>query len=124
MKRLLFFISVSVTFFPLPGLTVEDLNAQLRAAVCSQNWSQAIQVIDKMSAAYPAYRPTLILYRSRLLAILSDGGQFAISQDCLASNPPSAAATQPLSRIPSSGDVPLSGDGTRDLWNDPYKTQY
>lgn len=50
-----------------PGLSQTDLNAQLRQAVCTQNWSQAIRVVDQMKkASRPEYASQLTMYRGRL----------------------------------------------------------
>ncbi|MBE9130235.1 MULTISPECIES: hypothetical protein [unclassified Coleofasciculus] len=51
----------------------EDLNAQLKQAFCSQNWSQAIKVIDRMLVVESdaESRSQLMAYRQRLQGLAS-----------------------------------------------------
>lgn len=54
----------------------EELNANLKQAVCSQNWSQALKAIDQMIAiASPDVRPELVSYRSRLQGLANSGSK-------------------------------------------------
>lgn len=47
-----------------------NLNAQLQQAICTQNWSQAIQVVDKMKKVSTSeYASQLTIYRGRLEAL-------------------------------------------------------
>ncbi|MEW6494141.1 MAG: hypothetical protein AB1589_16755 [Cyanobacteriota bacterium] len=56
--------------------TPEELNANLKQAVCSQNWSQALKVIDQMIAiASPEVREQLVSYRSRLQGLANSGSK-------------------------------------------------
>jgi hypothetical protein len=64
-----------------PALSQTDLNAQLRQAVCSQNWSQAIQVVDQMKKnSEPEYASQLTMYRSRLEVLANSGARVLSSE--------------------------------------------
>lgn len=56
--------------------TPEELNANLKQAVCSQNWPQALKVIDQMMAiASPEVRTNLVTYRNRLQGLANSGSK-------------------------------------------------
>ncbi len=56
--------------------TPEELNANLKQAVCSQNWTQALKAIDQMIAIASAeVRPELVSYRSRLQGLANSGSK-------------------------------------------------
>lgn len=59
-----------------PGLSQTNLNAQLRQAICTQNWSQAVQVVDQMKkVSTPEYASQLTMYRGQLTALASSGAR-------------------------------------------------
>jgi hypothetical protein len=57
--------------------TVAELNASLKQAVCSQNWSQALRIIDQMLALEPSAeaRSQLLNYRSQIQNIVNSGSK-------------------------------------------------
>ncbi len=57
----------------LQNLSPEELNANLTRAVCSQNWPQALQAIDRLIAIAPSpdVRNQLTTYRSQLQGLAS-----------------------------------------------------
>ena len=74
-----------------PRAPQEDLNAQLTQAVCSQNWSQAIKIIDRMIASSPnsgEVREQLINYRSRLQSFANSNAEIPREAlaDCASGN--------------------------------------
>ena len=74
-----------------PSAPQEDLNAQLTQAVCSQNWSQAIKIIDRMIATSPSsgeVREQLINYRSRLQGFANSNAEIPREAlaDCASGN--------------------------------------
>ena len=81
------------------GLSQIDLNAQLRQALCSQNWGQAIEILDQMkSAADPQYRSQINLYRARVQVLARENVKLSKSIDnCSAPSPPSSAPSPPSS---------------------------
>lgn len=66
----------------------QDLNAQLKQAICRQNWSQAIKVIDRMLAieSDAESRSQLMAYRQRLQGLASSESQVPseLLADCAA----------------------------------------
>lgn len=56
-----------------PSLSQIDLNAQLNAqlkqAVCAQQWRQAIQILDRMRARVPQMESELVSYRRQIQAL-------------------------------------------------------
>ncbi len=65
----LLILSLSAWFISTPALAAENLNSQLSSAVCRQQWSRAIRVVDRMATTYPEYRSELRSYRTRLVRI-------------------------------------------------------
>lgn len=60
--------------------TPGTLDAQLQQATCSQNWGQAIQLVDRalsapLAARQPGYRSQLLSYRNRLQSLRASGAQ-------------------------------------------------
>jgi hypothetical protein len=55
--------------------TMDELNADLKKAVCGQNWPQALKVIDQMTAIAPSaeVRSDLVTYRSQLQGLANSG---------------------------------------------------
>ncbi|NEO87012.1 MAG: clan AA aspartic protease [Spirulina sp. SIO3F2] len=66
-----------------------QLNQQLNAAICGQNWYQAIQVIQQMKRLAPHAAGRLSAYQSRLQA-LADRGIYVPDWQCSAGELPSA----------------------------------
>jgi len=57
-------VTIGLTAAPLSAQTA--LNAQLQQAVNAQNWSRAIQIVDRMILEYPENADQLRAYRARL----------------------------------------------------------
>jgi hypothetical protein len=78
-----------------PGVAKTDLNAQLKQAVCSQNWNQAIQVVDQMKKVSGSeYASQLTMYRGRLEALANSGARVPSSElNCSAGNTVAITAT-------------------------------
>lgn len=57
--------------------SLEQLNTNLKQAVCGQNWSQAVKVIDQMlnSGPSPEIREQLVTYRSQLQGLASSNSK-------------------------------------------------
>ena len=57
--------------------TIDELNADLKKAVCGQNWPQALKVIDQMIAIAPTPedRNQLVTYRSQLQGLANSGSK-------------------------------------------------
>ncbi|HEY9612877.1 hypothetical protein [Allocoleopsis sp.] len=93
-----------------PSLGQPDLNAQLRQALCAQNWGQALQVLDQMKrAAEPRYTSQINLYRSRIQVFARENVQLSKSiGDCSASAPASSAPANPSTPLAPSPDIPPS----------------
>ena len=69
----LIIISGSLVVNSPPSYAQGDLNAQLRTAVCSQDWSGAIAVVDRMRPLVPSNSPSqgqLTNYRQQLENLL------------------------------------------------------
>ncbi|NEO26110.1 MAG: hypothetical protein F6K03_04240 [Kamptonema sp. SIO4C4] len=49
-----------------PPSFAQNLNAQLRTAICDQNWGEAIEIIDRMAERSPDNADSLRRYRQRL----------------------------------------------------------
>lgn len=66
----------------------EQLNTNLKQAVCRQNWSQALQIIDQMLAIAPSpeTRDQLVTYRERIQGLANSTGTIppASLPDCSA----------------------------------------
>ena len=93
---------------PRIGFSQTDLNAQLRQALCSQNWGQAIEILDQMNrAAGPQYRSQINLYRARVQALARENVKLSKSIDnCSAPSPPSSAPANPSIPPTPSSDIP------------------
>ena len=50
-------------------IAATDLNSRLQSAVCSQDWTGAIAIVDQMRAIAPQAESSLVIYRSRLLSL-------------------------------------------------------
>jgi hypothetical protein len=91
-----------------PGLAQPDLNAQLRQALCAQNWGQALQVLDQMKKAVdPRYRSQINLYRSRIQVLARENVTLSQSiGDCSAPSQPSSAPANPSPPLAPSNEIP------------------
>jgi len=96
-----------------PGVAQTDLNTQLRQAVCSQNWSQAIQVVEQMKkVSAPEYTSQLTMYRGRLEALANSGAKIPSSElNCSAGGITTIAANNAAIRI-SDSRVPTKANGS------------
>lgn len=96
-----------------PGVAQTDLNTQLRQAVCSQNWSQAIQVVEQMKkVSAPEYTSQLTMYRGRLEALANSGARIPSSEmNCSAGGTATIAANNAPARI-SDSRVPAKANGS------------
>lgn len=93
---------------PRLGFSQPDLNAQLRQALCSQNWGQAIKILDQMkSAADPQYRSQINLYRARVQVLARENVKLSKAIDnCSAPSPPSSDPANPSVPPTPSSDIP------------------
>lgn len=59
------------------GPSPEELNADLKQAVCSQNWPEALKVIDQMIASEPSseVQNQLTTYRSQVQGLANSGSR-------------------------------------------------
>jgi hypothetical protein len=57
--------------------TMDELNGDLKKAVCGQNWPQALKVINQMIAIAPSpeVRGDLVTYRTQLQGLANSGSQ-------------------------------------------------
>lgn len=92
-----------------------DLNVQLKLALCSQNWGQAIQVIDRMKAASPEQTAQLTLYRGQLQNLLRSGSKvpnWPSASECaaakVAGTTPASPTTQVTGTAPARRATPVS----------------
>lgn len=95
-----------------PGLAQTDLNAQLREALCAQNWGQAIAVLDRMKrAARPEYASQIILYRARVQVLARQNVKLSTLMDGCSTptQPNSAPANNPIPPAPDSVMPPAPG---------------
>jgi hypothetical protein len=93
---------------PRLGFSQTDLNAQLRQALCSQNWGQAIEILDQIKrAADPQYRSQINLYRARVQVLARENVKLSKSIDnCSAPSPPSSVPANPSIPPTPSSDIP------------------
>ena len=91
-----------------PGLAQPDLNAQLRQALCSQNWGQALQVLDHMKkAADPRYTSQINLYRSRIQVLARENVKLSkLIDNCSAPAPANSAPASNSTPLAPSPDIP------------------
>ena len=54
----------------LASINTSNLNSRLQVAVCSQNWTGAIGIVDEMRTVAPQSELSLIDYRERLSALV------------------------------------------------------
>ncbi|HEY9834913.1 MAG TPA: hypothetical protein V6D26_30455 [Stenomitos sp.] len=96
------------------GFSQTDLNAQLRQALCSQNWGQALEILDQMKrAADPQYRSPINLYRARVQVLARENVKLSQFIDCSAPSPPSLAPANPsVPPTPSSDIAPTPSSNT------------
>ena len=89
-----------------PSLSQTDLNAQLRQALCSQNWQQALQILDQLKRkASPEYAAQITLYRGRIAVLARENvNAFKSIGDCSAPAP-SAPTNVDIPPVPSN-DIP------------------
>lgn len=69
----MFLIAVASSLVVNPSYAQGDLNAQLRSAVCSQDWGGAIAIVDRMRPLVPSNSPSqgqLSTYRQQLENLL------------------------------------------------------
>ena len=99
------------------------LNTELNQAVCQQDWTRAIRVIDRMRPQTPAdRRGELTVYRSRLQALLNSGtpipnwqcgaGGASLStapSGTTAPSNPATAATNPATNPANGADPAIRG---------------
>jgi hypothetical protein len=80
------------------------LNIQMRTALCGQNWSQAIQVLDTMKQISPKDRPVLDQYRALLV-------NFRNSNARLPAWPPADYCSGAMNTLPSptTSNTPSAG---------------
>jgi hypothetical protein len=57
---------VGLLSYAVPPSRAQDLNAQLRQAMCSEDWGNAIAIVNRMMQRRPDYTPQLQQYRDRL----------------------------------------------------------
>ncbi|MBD2179642.1 hypothetical protein H6S82_10655 [Planktothrix sp. FACHB-1355] len=100
-----------------PSLSQTDLNAQLNAelkqAVCAQQWRRAIQIIDRMRVRVPQMESQLVSYRTQMQTL-------ARSRTRIENWPPAyctAAPTTPASTTaptltPTPAATPATGERT------------
>jgi hypothetical protein len=60
-----------------PKPTIDELNGDLKQAVCGQNWPQALKVIEQMIAIAPSpeARDQLVTYRTQVQGLANSGSQ-------------------------------------------------
>ena len=97
---------VLLTLTPIKtwGQSITSLNQQLQQSVSSQNWSQAIQIIDQMIQAAPEQAASLRQYRTQLQGLQQP------SQSISTLGTPTAAKAGVVGQIPikrRSGGVPV-----------------
>ncbi|MCL1472614.1 hypothetical protein [Argonema antarcticum] len=84
-----------------PSLSQIDLNAQLNAqlkqAVCAQQWRQAIQILDRMRARVPQMESELVSYRRQIQALANTRARIQNwpPNYCTAATSAPVQATQP-----------------------------
>lgn len=105
-------LAVDPSFSQIPIKT--DLNVQLKQALCSQNWVQAIQIVDRMKAAAPQQAAELNLYRGQIQTFLRTGATIAgwpSASECAATQ---VTSTTPASPTPQAiaPDRPTTGAST------------
>jgi hypothetical protein len=98
------------------SLAQTDLNAQLRQALCAQNWGQALDTLDRMKrAAGREYASQITLYRSRIQVLARENVKLSRLTDACSTSSPlnSAPANNSTAPAPSinmppapSGDIP------------------
>ena len=112
-----------------PGLSQTDLNAQLRQAVCTQNWSQAIRVVDQMKkVSRPEYASQLTMYRGRLEVLASSdtrvpGGELncSVGGTAIASDNAPARSTDTRVPVNANGSVIVSAINMRSGGNQYFR---
>jgi hypothetical protein len=88
-----------------PGLAQTDLNAELRQALCAQNWGQAIEVLDRLQrASGREYASQINLYRARVQVLARQNVKLSSEMEgCSNPSPPSSApANNPIPPTPGS----------------------
>ncbi|HEY9667654.1 MAG TPA: hypothetical protein V6C91_12670 [Coleofasciculaceae cyanobacterium] len=78
-----------------PSLSQTDLNVQLRQALCSQNWGQALQILDRMKrAAGPDYAAQITMYQGQVESLARRNVNASrVIDKCSESTTPSEAST-------------------------------
>jgi len=111
-----------------------DLNAQLKQALCAQNWQRALRIVDQMRSLAPQDSDRLLQYRSQLEVLANANASIPNwPTDCpskgVAVAPPNrvapAAPSAPTSPSAPSAPQPTSAvQGTVDVTeiNAPYRT--
>ena len=92
-----------------PGLAQTDLNAELRQALCAQNWGQALDVLDRMKrASGREYASQINLYRARVQVLARQNVKLSSGmEECSASSPSdSTPANNPIPPAPAPGISP------------------
>ncbi|MGK7927331.1 MAG: hypothetical protein AB4290_19165 [Spirulina sp.] len=115
-------LSLGLMALPSRG---QDLNAELKNAVCQQNWGEAIEIIDRMGAISPQSASRLQEYRDRLVTLQNSGAQVpGWDEDCQTSTSP-ASPSPPSSSAPPlvrpGGDAVLTLDRLKEC--QPYKSK-
>ncbi len=70
-----------------PPIDTSSLNLELQGAVCSQDWKQAIKVVDRMIEAISQppgdsykYKGELVIYRGRLQTLINSNSSVPLSE--------------------------------------------
>jgi len=125
LKRLTTAVLLSATGFiqlavarPSLSQPQTDLNAQLKQALCTQNWGQALQILDRLKrAAGPQYASQITIYRGRIEALARQNVKMPNATDGCSSPSPAAPApannniapapSNPIPTVPSN-DIPTA----------------
>ena len=95
-----------------PSLAQTDLNAELRQALCAQNWGQALDVLDRLKrASGREYASQINLYRARVQVLARQNVKLASEMEGCSnpSSPSSAPANNPIPPAPGSPIPPAPG---------------
>jgi hypothetical protein len=95
-----------------PGIAQTDLNAELRQALCAQNWGQALDVLDRMKrASGREYASQINLYRARVQVLARQNVKLSsVMERCSTSSPSdSAPANNPIPPAPTDNTPPTPG---------------
>jgi hypothetical protein len=121
---LMFLIAVAGSVVVSPSYAQGDLNAQLRSAVCSQDWGGAIAIVDRMRPLVPSNSPSqgqLTNYRQQLENLLRvnlrlDNWGCTAGQAIPALPSNLNAQANPLPSRSSSVNLPPSVSAAQNFW--------